>query len=219
VKRLYGKTPVEHLHSLGVLGENLLAAHCIHADDGDLRLIRESGMGILYCPRPYLANGVTVPLARWLDAGIPVGLGTDNVYHSMWETMRAAFYAARTRAAGGEAAPSFYDLLELATIRGAEVLGMEGEIGSIEVGKRADLQLIDLRDPHLTPTVDLTSSLVLYGSTSSVETVLVDGRVVKEAGAVTTVDADLCLTQAQELCEEVWGELFRAHPELERLIR
>lgn len=220
VKRLYGKTPVEHLHSLGVLGEGLLAAHCIHTDDGDLRLIRESCARILHCPRPYLANGVTVPLARWLDAGIPVGLGTDNVYHSMWETMRAAFYAARIRAAAdGAAAPSFYDLLELATIRGAEVLGMEGEVGSIEVGKQADLQLIDLRDPHLTPTVDLTSSLVLYGSTSSVETVLVDGRVVKEAGAVTTVDADLCLTQAQELCEELWGELFRAHPELERLIR
>jgi cytosine/adenosine deaminase-related metal-dependent hydrolase len=96
---------------------------------------------------------------------------------------------------------------------------MEGEIGSIEPWKREDLQLIGLRDLHLTPTVDLTSSLVLYGSTGSVEMVIIDGRVVKEEWAVSTVDADLCLAQAQELCEEVWGAFFRAHPELGRLVR
>lgn len=219
VKRLYGKTPVEHLHGLGVLSEDLIAAHCIHTTDHDLKLLRETGTGVLHCPRPYLLRGSTAPLARWLEMGIRVGLGTDNVYHSMWETMRAALYAAHVRAAGFGGCPTFYELLELATIRGAEVLGMGDEVGSIEQGKRADLQLINLRDPHLTPTVDLTSSLVLYGSTSSVETVIVDGRVVKEAGVITTVDADLCLAGAQELCDEVWGELFRAHPELERLVR
>ena len=220
VKRLYGKTPVEHLHDLGVLGESLLAAHCIHISDHDLRLLRETSTHVLHCPRPYLIGGATALLTRWLEEGVSVGLGTDNVYHSMWETMRAALYAARVRAeTGGDGVrPSFNDLLELATIRGAEVLGMEDEVGSIELGKRADLQLINLIDPHLTPTVDLTSSLVLYGSTASVETVMVDGRVVKEAGEITTVDAGLCLANAQELCDEVWAEFFRAKPELRKLI-
>lgn len=221
VKRLYGNTPVEHLHGLGVLGEELLAAHCIHATERDLWLLRETGTSVLHCPRPYLLNGSTAPLARWLGSGVRIGLGTDNVHHSMWETMRAALYAARLRAdtGGGRSRPSFYELLELATIRGAEVLGMEAEVGSIEPGKRADLQLIDLSDPHLTPTADLTSSLVLYGSTGSVEAVIVDGRVVKEDGAVSIVDARLCLAQAQELCEEVWGEFFEAYPELGRPAR
>ena len=215
VKRLYGMTPVEHLSGLGVLGESLIAAHCIHTTDSDLRLIRESGTSILHCPRPYLSRGSTASLPRWLESGIRVGLGTDNVYHSMWETMRAALYAARVRDPSGFR-PRFYELLELATIGGARVLGMEGEVGSIEPGKRADLQLIDLHDPHLTPSLDLTSSLVLYGSTSSVDTVIVDGRAVKEAGDITTVDAGLCLSQAQELCEELWSQFFAEHPELRR---
>ena len=220
VKRLYGKTPVEHLHSLGVLGEDLLAAHCIHATDNDLRLLLETSTCILHCPRPYLSRGSTAPLARWLEMGIKVGLGTDNVYHSMWETMRAALYAARVRGAAGEGGdrPTFYELLELATIRGAEVLGMEGEVGSIEEWKRADLQLIDLHDPRLKPTADLTSSLVLYGSTASVDTVIIDGVVVKEAGGIATVDADRCIDQAQRICEEVWTEFFRARPEVKKLV-
>lgn len=75
-----------------------------------------------------------------------------------------------------------------------------------------DLQLVNLHDPHLTPTVYLTSSIVLYGLTASVETVIVDGRVIKEAGTINTVDASLCIGQAQELCKEVWAEIFRAQP-------
>jgi len=138
----------------------------------------------------------------------------------MWETMRAALYAARVRAEAGGVRdhPGFNELLELATIRGATVLGMDDEIGSIEPGKRADLQLVNLGDPHLTPTVDLTSSLVLYGSSASVETVVVEGMVVKEAGKIISVNAGPCLSQAQELCNEVWDEFFTAKPELRTLI-
>ena len=221
VKRLYDKSPVEHLADLGVLGENLIAAHCIHVDEADTGMIRDSGTRILHCPRPYLANGTTANLAGWLEAGIGVGLGTDNVYHSMWETMRAALYAARVRAAqgpGDRGRPSFYELLELATIRGAELLNMQWEVGSLEAGKKADLQVIDLHDPHLTPTVDVTSSLVLYGSTGSVKTVMVDGKIVKEEGRVTTVDTGPCLEEAQALCESVWEGLFRDQPELRKVV-
>jgi 5-methylthioadenosine/S-adenosylhomocysteine deaminase len=112
--------------------------------------------------------------------------------------------------------PDFYELLELATIQGARILGMEDEVGSIESGKKADIQLIDLHDPHLTPSVDFTSSLVLYGSTSSVDTVILDGRMVKEAGEITTVDTGLCFSRAQGLCEELWSQFFVEHPELRK---
>ena len=220
VRRLYGKTPVEHLRDIGVLGENLLAAHCIHMDERDTAMIRESGTRILHCPRPYLLSGTTAPLADWLERGIRVGLGTDNVLHSMWETMRAALYAAKVRAAqgGSGGVPSFHELLELATVRGAELLDMGGEVGSLEAGKRADIQIIDLDDPHLTPTVDVTSSLVLYGSTASVDTVIVDGRIIKENGAFTTIDVGEHLREAQRLSEEIWDGLFRDQPDLKRII-
>jgi 5-methylthioadenosine/S-adenosylhomocysteine deaminase len=222
VKKLYDKSPVEHLAELGILAENLMAAHCIHVDEADTRKIRDSGTRILHCPRPYLANGATANLAGWLEAGIEVGLGTDNVYHSMWETMRAAYYGVQVRAAqgiGSRGRPSFYELLELATIRGAELLNMEWGVGSLEAGKKADIQIIDLHDPHLTPTVDVTSSLVLYGSTGSVKTVMVDGKTVKEEGKVTTVDTGRCLEEAQALCEEVWEGLFRDQPELREIVK
>jgi 5-methylthioadenosine/S-adenosylhomocysteine deaminase len=221
VKKLYDKTPVEHLADLGVLGENLIAAHCIHVDEADTRKIRDSGTRILHCPRPYLANGATANLAGWLKAGIKVGLGTDNVYHSMWETMRAALYASRVRTAQGHGSigrPSYYELLELATIKGAELLNMQWEVGSLETGKKADIQIIDLHDPHLTPTVDVTSSLVLYGSTGSVKTVIVDGKLIKENGDITTVDTGRCLEEAQALCGRVWEGLFRDQPELRKVV-
>ncbi|MGD2201333.1 MAG: amidohydrolase family protein [Candidatus Bathyarchaeota archaeon] len=221
VKRLYGKTPVEHLGDLRILGDNLLAAHCIYADKGDTKKLRESNTRILHCPRPYLLGGTTVPLADWLAMGISVGLGTDNVHHSMWETMRAALYAARIKEAQGgrRGSPGFYELLELATIRGAEMLGMGREVGSLKAGKKADLQIIDLGDPHLTPTIDVTSSLVLYGSTASVKTVIVDGEIVKDDRGVTTVEVGERLSEAQGLCEEIWERLFRDQPGLKALIR
>ena len=221
VKKLYDKTPVEYLNDLGVLGGDLFAAHCIYTTENDLKILRETDSRILHCPRSWLLEGTTAALARWLEIGIKVGLGTDDVYHNMWEVMRAALYAARIRFAleKGPRPPGFYELLELATIKGAKAIGMGDEIGSIERGKKADLQLIDLHDPHLTPTVDLTSSLVLYGSTASVDTVIVNGRVVKDNGVITTVNVNSCVDEAQALSDELWKKLFTAFPKLEKQVR
>lgn len=220
VKRLYGKTPVEHLKDIGILKDNLMAAHCIYVNRKDTEFINGSGTRILHCPRPYLLEGVTVPLAGWLEKGIKVGLGSDNVYHSMWETMRAALYAARFRRGQGEETSniSFYEFLELATVKGAELLGLGYEVGSLETGKKADIQIIDLNDPHITPTVDITSSLVLYGSSSSVKTVIVDGVTLKYDGVFISSDVGKHLRSAQDLCEEVWDGLFFDQPDLKRKI-
>ena len=221
VRRLYGKTPVEHLTELGVMGPDLLGAHCVYTTPSDLKTLREAGACVLHCPRPFLLDGATAALSQWLEMGIKVGLGTDNVHHAMWETMRAAVYGARVREAAGTGGggPSYYEVLELATIRGAEIMGMAARVGSLEPGKKADIQLIDLNDPHITPTVDLTSSLVLYGSTASVDTVIIDGEVVKDGGRVTVVDVEECLREAQVLAEEVWDALFSDRPGLEKLVK
>jgi 5-methylthioadenosine/S-adenosylhomocysteine deaminase len=98
-------------------------------------------------------------------------------------------------------------------------MGIEDMVGSLEPGKKADLQLIDLKSPHITPTADVTSSLVLYGSTADVDTVMVDGRIVKEAGEIVVADVGEVVSEAQALTDEIWGDLFRVRPELERLVK
>jgi 5-methylthioadenosine/S-adenosylhomocysteine deaminase len=149
--------------------------------------------------------------------GIKVGLGTDNVYHTMWETMRAAIYGARARERLGEpVSPSYYEVLELATIHGAEVLGIADSVGSLETGKKADIQLIDLYQSHIIPTADITSSLVLYGATTNVDTVIVNGNIVKKNGVVSTIDVADCLEKAQVVTQEIWDNLFHERPELRR---
>jgi len=220
VKKLYDKTSVEHLCDLGVLGPDLIGAHCIYNTENDLRLMKEADASVLHCPRPYLLGGTTAPLARWREMGIKVGLGTDNVYHTMWETMRATVYGARIREAMGElASPSYYDILEMATIKGAEVMGFEDTVGSLEVGKKADLQLIDLKCPNIYPTADVTSSLVLYGATVNVDTVMVDGKILKQDGKMVGMNEWKILDEAQVITSEIWEGLFNDRPELRKLVK
>jgi 5-methylthioadenosine/S-adenosylhomocysteine deaminase len=220
VKTLYNKTSVEHLDHMGLVGPDLIGAHCIFNTDNDLEIMRKANASILHCPRPYLLGGTTAPLAKWLSLGIKVGLGTDNVYHNMWETMRAAIYGARIKEAEvGIPSPSYYKILELSTIDGAKVLGMDDKIGSLEPGKKADIQLINLRHPHLLPTVDITSSLVLYGGTTNVDTVIVDGKTVKQNGVITMKGEEKILEDAQNTTTEIWENLFRESPELMNLIK
>lgn len=220
VKKLYNKSSVEHLNDIGILGPDLIGAHCIHNSNEDLRLMKKKDASILHCPRPYMLSGATASLAQWMRMGIKVGLGTDNVYHSMWETMRTAVYGARYRETLGDpSSPSNYEILELATIRGAEVLGIEDKVGSLEKGKKADLQLIDLKHPHIMPTADITSSLVLYGATANVDTVMADGKVVKKDGEMVFPGLGRVLAEAQELTEEIWNNLFTDRPQLKKLLK
>ncbi|UCD45548.1 MAG: amidohydrolase family protein [Candidatus Bathyarchaeota archaeon] len=218
VERLYGKTPPRHLHDLSVLDDRLTGAHCTYATEADTRLIAESGMGILHC------RGVRNPLVRWLDMGIPVGLGTDDYFHDVLQLLREnlAGQRARARAVGGafgmllgdrtRARPGFYELLELATRRGAEVLGLGGEVGSLEPGKRADFITVDMLNPFLTPTKDPLTSLVLYGSSGDISDVVVDGRLLKKDGSLVSFKMAEALVRAQGRVEEIIGRFFEDHP-------
>ena len=219
VERLYGKTPPQHLKDLGVLDERLTGAHCTYATERDTQMIAESGMGILHC------RSVRNPLTRWMDLGIPVGLGTDDYFHDMLQLLRENItgQAARARAVGGflgmqagsrlTRRPSFYELMELATRRGAEVLGVDDKVGSLEEGKRADIIMIDMLNPFLTPTKDPLTSIVLYGTSSDIDTVIVDGRILKRDGELTTIDKAEALLKGQERVEEIIERFFEENPE------
>lgn len=219
VKRLYGKTPPEHLRDLGILNDKLTGAHCTYTTEMDTQLIVRSGMGILHC------RAATNPLTRWMDLGIPIGLGTDDYFHDMLQLIRQNIAGQRVRARGiggvegmlsmspQTTRPSFYDFIELATMRGAEALGIDDKIGSLEPGKKADVIIFDLLNPYLTPTKDPLTSIVLYGTPSDIDTVIVDGKILKQDGVMTTIDMREALTRAQDRTDEIIERFFEDHSE------
>jgi 5-methylthioadenosine/S-adenosylhomocysteine deaminase len=222
VEKLYGKTPPHHLKDLGVLNDKLTGAHCTYATEKDLKLITEAGMGILHC------RAVTNPLLRWLDTGIPVGLGTDDYYHDMLQLLRQNLRGQRTQARlvrGSEAMlasntftarPSPRRLLELATRGGAETLGIADKVGSLETGKKADIILFDMLNPLLTPTMDPLTSIALYGTSDDISTVIVDGNTLKHDKKLTTINQREALTKAQGRVEEIIERFFTDHPDQRR---
>ena len=156
-------------------------------------------------------------MAQWLNMGIPIGLGTDDYHHDMLTLLRQNITGQRNRArqSGGGSADrlSFYELLELATRRGAEALGIDDEVGSLEPGKKADVITFDMMNPYLTPTKDPLTSLVLYGSSTDIDTVIIDGQILKDGGRLTTMDMGQELLTAQERVEKIINTFFEEHPE------
>ncbi len=210
VKKRYGKTPPEHLNDIGLLDDRLSVAHCTYATDKDEMLIKKSGAKILHC------RAVFNPYVRWLDLGIPIGLGTDDVFHSVNELLRQNIYGSRFRArvVGGAAGrigmrPSIIELLELSTIRGAEVMGIDDEVGSLEPGKKADILMYNMENPLLIPTLDPVSSIVLYATASDIDTVIIDGKIVKEKGVMKDLHIVDVLYKAQERIREIWDEFLK----------
>jgi cytosine/adenosine deaminase-related metal-dependent hydrolase len=172
----------EYLHNIGALDDRLLAAHCIHIDRRDVRLLaqHEVKVSTQAVSNSYLASGVA-PVPDMLACKMTVGLGTDdaNCNDSVNLLSDMKVFALVHRATRQDASVVTPErILEMATIDGARALGMEGLIGSLEPGKKADVILVDLRHPQTTPAHDLPATLVFQAYGSEVDTVLVDGQVV-----------------------------------------
>ncbi|MCF7547635.1 8-oxoguanine deaminase [Pseudonocardia sp. WMMC193] len=188
----FGSSPLEYVESLGWTGADVWFAHGIHFDDAAVKRIGATRTGVAHCPSSNARLGAGIARTRDLrDAGARVGLGVDgaasNEAGSLLEEVRHAVLFAR--AVGGPTALTVRDALELATMGGARVLGREQEIGSIEVGKLADLALWALDGLGHADVADPVAALVL-GSPPPLELLLVNGRPVVEHDRVTTVDTD-----------------------------
>jgi len=187
-----GLTPVQHLDKLGVLNPNVLAAHCVHLTDEDIRVLARKNVAVAHCPKSNakLADGIA-PLPKLMDAGIRVGLGTDSTASNnvldMFEEMRFAIFLQR---ALHQTAPIFVakQVLEMATIGGAKALAMENRIGALERGKKADLIAVALNKAHTAPTLDPISVLVYCAHQTDVAFVMVDGKIVVDDDEVKTLD-------------------------------
>jgi 5-methylthioadenosine/S-adenosylhomocysteine deaminase len=203
----FGKRPIELFKEYGILTDKTAIAHCVWLNDDEIQMLADTGTAVAHCPtsNAKLAGGIA-PVLEMQRAGIKVGLGTDgNISNNnldMFEAMKFASLLQKVHRYDAAALPA-PDVLRMATIEGAKLLGLEHEIGSIEVGKKADLVLVDLWQPNLMPLVwdgddtNILWNLIYAARGSNVNTVFVDGVMVVQAGRSTHVSEAEVLERVQ----------------------
>ncbi len=208
VRARSGRTPPELMDELGLLNERLIAAHCIHLEGGDIELCGKSGMTVAHAPIGNAKGGRIAPIIELRDAGARIALCTDTFSGDMIEAMRWAIAMQRINRQG-----SVLDartVLDWATRTGAEAIGLGDRVGSLEIGKRADIVLLDNRSPSLAPMVDGYGVLVHSASGHDVDTVIVDGRVVLAGGRLTLADGEEIVARAQAVASRLWTRAGRS---------
>ncbi|MGQ9788539.1 MAG: amidohydrolase family protein [Candidatus Hadarchaeaceae archaeon] len=207
----YNKPPVEYLNSIEFLGPEVLAAHCVWVTEREIEMIRDSGVKPVHNPTSNMKMGSGIaPVSEMLKSGIPVALGTDGAASNntldMFKEMKMAALLAKVRKLDPAIVPAI-KVLEMATINGAKALGLQKEIGSLETGKKADLIIVDLKKPHLSPIHDIVSHLVYSANGSDVDTVIVDGKLLMRGREVLTLDEDKVLELAQRTSDNLVSRL------------
>jgi 5-methylthioadenosine/S-adenosylhomocysteine deaminase len=202
VKVRYNKKPVEYLESLGFLDSNVLAAHCIWVEDSEIELLAKRKVGVSHCMESNLklASGFA-PVVTMLSEGVKVTFGTDGAAsNNDLNILSEMSTTAKVHKALSEdpTALNAKTVLLMATRWGAEVLGLGDRIGSLEKGKCADIVVMNLKKPHLTPIYDIYSHIVYASIASDVETVMVNGKIVIDSGTLQSADEEEILTKALE---------------------
>ncbi len=207
-----GLRPVEWLEKIGFLGERVVAAHGVWLTLQEIRTLSRRGVRIVHCPTSNmkLASGGVAPLPEMFQEGVTVALGTDSPVSNngmdMFAEMKTASLLQKSSRWDARALPA-QKAFDLATIDAARALGADKDIGSIEVGKRADLAVVSLRRAHTTPfyPANVMSHLVYSCRGSDVVATIVDGAVLMEGGSVRTVDEADVVSRAQETAHELFG--------------
>jgi 5-methylthioadenosine/S-adenosylhomocysteine deaminase len=218
IREQHGLSPTAYLDRVLGLDSDVLVAHSIYVDEADIALLAERDVAVAHCPisNMKLGNGIA-PVPELLEAGVRVGIGTDSVMTNnnldLFEEMRQAALVAKLRREDPAVLPA-WSVLEMATIGGARALGLGDSIGTLEVGKRADLILVNLDQPHLWPLHrsaesfgNLVEQLVFSARASDVVATVVDGRILmidaafrtldlKEVGEIVNLQADDLLGRA-----------------------
>jgi len=191
VERMTSMRNIAYLAEVGIAAPHVVLAHCVHLDDAELEILRETGTHVAHCPSSNLklASGVA-RIPEMISRGISVSLGADgapcNNRLDMFTEMRTAALLQKL-AHGPEIVPA-RRVLQMATIDGARALGLESEIGSLEVGKRADMIVVDLERLHYTPAPDIISALVYSAQPDDVRTTIIDGQVLMRDRELTTLN-------------------------------
>ena len=196
--RRHGKTPIEWLDHIGVLTPDLVIGHGIFLNDhpqihwphsDDFSRLRDSGAAVAHCPTVFARRGITLnSMGRYMNAGIPLGLGTDTFPHNMVDEMRLACYAARILTGNYKMGTSRH-AFEAATVGGARIL-RRPDLGRIATGCKADFSLVDLGHPYMQPAYEPVRSLIYSASERAIRDVYVDGVQLVKNGKVLTVDVE-----------------------------
>jgi len=196
-----GLRNIEYLNNAGLTGSHVVLAHCVHLDENELDILARSATNVAHCPSSNLKLGSGfAPVPEMMRRGISVSLGADgapcNNRLDMFTEMRTAALIQKALH-GADTLPALA-VLRMATINGARAMGLEKEIGSIEIGKRADLTLVNTDKLHTTPRPDPISTIVYASEAGDVETVIIDGQVVMRAGQLLTMNEQDVIRSAQK---------------------
>ena len=203
-----GNRHIEWLAELGILGPDVQLVHSVWLDDHELDLVKEHGAVIVHCPvsNMYLASGAA-RISKMRRMGIPVALATDgpgsNNNQDMMETLKTTALLAKLSTLDAMALlPE--DVLWMACRGGSMAFGQPDQIGSLEVGKKADIVLVDLDSPFAMPVHKVPSALVYSLGSNAVDTVMVDGRILMEDKEIKVVDEKAVLAEAREACSRLF---------------
>ena len=205
IKEKYGNTPIKHLDSLGLLKENVLAAHVVHPTDEEIDLMAEKGVKVAHCPESNLklASGIA-PIPKMLKAGVCVSVGTDGTASNDDLDIIGEISTSAKLHKGYNLDPTVVNAKEallMATREGAKAINQYDKIGSLEIGKRADITLIDISQIHLNPLFDPYTQIVYSSKGSDVYTVLINGE-------IKVLNKNVLVLDKEELLEKayIWKE-------------
>ncbi|MCI5144245.1 MAG: amidohydrolase [Candidatus Electrothrix sp. AR3] len=206
IKDIQGDSPIRHLHALGILDATTVCIHSTWVDEEDIEILAETGAGVVVCPQSNLklASGIA-PLPALLAQDIQVGLGTDGTASNngldMFREMDVCAKIQKIPKLDPVSVPAT-DVLNMATSGGASVLGLESYIGSLDVGKKADIILLNLDCPHLQP-LHSSDLLVYAGGGADVQTVLINGRLVMQDRKILSFDLEETMKQVRQIARNL----------------
>jgi 5-methylthioadenosine/S-adenosylhomocysteine deaminase len=207
----HGLTPVAYLGKIGVLGPDVLGAHCIWVNAADIATLAHYGVGCSHNPSSNMKTAAGVmPVLEMREAGIAVGLATDGAAsdndQDLFEEMDLATKLQKISRMDPRALPA-EQVVEMATIEGARAIHLEKQIGSLEPGKKADLIIVDVNAPHATPMYSVYSEIVFALKANDVRTVVIAGRVIMEEQKMLTLNEEEILKKANEYQKKILASL------------
>lgn len=211
VMRTRGVRPTQYLYANGGLGPRVVAAHCRYLDESEIALAGQMRTNVSFNPAIAARRGAAAPAAELDAAGCNMGMGSDNMDENMLHVLRTGLFAERVRR-NTPMSPMPEQMLEWATMGSARALGLDKEVGSLEVGKKADLFMINTMRPHLVPNHRIVSAFIHNGQADDIEAVMVDGNWLMRDGKLLTIDEEDIVARAEEMGQGVWRRLIERNP-------
>lgn len=212
--RHHGVRPSAFLDRHGFLGPRLFAAHCRYVDSGEVAMLGRSGTIVSHQAAMAANRGVIPPIPALREAGCPIANGTDNNTNDMLEVMRVALLTERIRRDDPVPGlrPQPEDVLEDATLGGARAVRQGGRLGALDVGRKADLFVLDTQRAHLVPAMRVVSAWIHNGQPADIEAVMIDGRFVMRDRRILTLDEGALVAEADRVGRRIWDQVLKASP-------